>query len=55
MIDADRLIARVMRYSQGDLKAQWRAGGIIRVIEEEIENCQFGVIEKREKSDTIVS
>ncbi len=41
MIDADRLIARIMRYSLGDLKAQWRAGGIIRVIEEECDVEKF--------------
>lgn len=34
-IDADRLVARIMRLSQGDLTAQWTAGGIIKLIEEE--------------------
>jgi hypothetical protein len=55
MIDADRLIARIMRLSAGRMLAQWTAGGLIKLIEEEVANCQFCVIENREKSDTIVS
>lgn len=35
-IDADRLIARVMRLSGGRLMAEWTAAGIIKVIEEEV-------------------
>lgn len=35
-IDADRLIARVMRLSGGRLTAEWTAGGIVKLIEEEI-------------------
>lgn len=34
-IDADRLIARIMRLSGGRLTAQWNAAGIVKVIEEE--------------------
>ena len=34
-IDADRLIARVMRLSHGDLRAIWTAAGIVKIIEEE--------------------
>lgn len=43
-IDADRLKARIMRLSQGDLKAKWTAAGIVKVIEEEEaaeENASF--------------
>lgn len=35
-IDADRLIARVMRLSSGKLTAQWTASGIVKLIEEEV-------------------
>ena len=34
-IDADRLLARIMRLSHGDLRATWTAAGVVRVIEEE--------------------
>lgn len=51
-IDADQLIARVMRLSQGDLTSYWTTAGIIRVIEEEADkeesNCQFRDIDVRE-------
>lgn len=40
-IDADRLIARIMRLSAGDLQAQWTAAGIVKIIEEEIQNVSF--------------
>lgn len=40
-IDADKLIARIMRLSAGDLQAQWTAAGIVKVIEEEIQNVSF--------------
>jgi len=42
-IDADRLVARIMRLSQGDLKAQWTAAGLIGVIEEEYETAKYEV------------
>ena len=35
-IDTNRLIARIMRLSSGDLKAQWTTAGIIALIEEEM-------------------
>lgn len=39
-IDADELIARVMRLSKGDAWAQWSAMGIVKVIEESAaQNC----------------
>lgn len=39
-IDADELIARVMRLSKGDVRAQWSALGIVKVIEESAaQNC----------------
>ena len=34
-IDVDKLIARIMRLSRGDMKAQWSALGIVKVVEEE--------------------
>lgn len=34
-IDADRLIARIMRLSQGDPHAKWTAAGLINIVEEE--------------------
>lgn len=34
-IETDRLIARVMRLSRGDMLAEWTAAGIVKVIEEE--------------------
>lgn len=34
-IDADRLIARVMRLSGGRLTAEWTASGIVKLVEEE--------------------
>lgn len=34
-INADRLIARIMRLAQGDLHAVWTTAGIVKIIEEE--------------------
>lgn len=39
LIDARELIARIMRLSRGDFKAQWTALGIVKVIEEQAANC----------------
>lgn len=36
-IDADRLIARIMRLSQGDPHAKWTAAGLIKIVEEEVQ------------------
>ena len=33
-IDADELIARVMRLSRGDVRATWTALGVVKIIEE---------------------
>lgn len=56
-VDTDRLIARIMRLSSGDLQAQWTTAGIVRVIEEEaaFANCQFRVIDNPEKTNIMVS
>lgn len=54
-IDADRLIARVMRLSQGRLLAGWTAAGLIHVIEEEaavVEKYETIVTESRGKMIT---
>lgn len=34
-IDADRLIARIVRLSRGDMLSTWTAMGVVKVIEEE--------------------
>ena len=49
-LDADALIARIMRLSQGDLLATWTAAGIIGVIEEmtAAENVSFVSLKSRE-------
>ena len=49
-IDADRLISRVMRLSQGSLLAGWTAAGIIRVVEEEAAQNVEKMETKRPKS-----
>ena len=51
-IDSEQLIARIMRLSHGDLRAQWTAAGIIRIIEEEqaiSENASFLPLKSGEK------
>ena len=49
-LDADALIARIMRLSQGDLLATWTAAGIIGVIEEmtAAENVSFVSLKSRD-------
>lgn len=49
-LDADALIARIMRLSQGDLLATWTAAGIIGVIEEMTvaENVSFVSLKSRD-------
>ena len=42
-IDADRLIARIMRLSQGDLMATWTAAGLIKIVEEEASTAQWQI------------
>lgn len=52
-IDADRLIARIMRLSQGDPHAKWTAAGLIKIVEEEVQignNASFLPLKSEDKA-----